>query len=254
MAASHRHLSSPLAILLFVMLPLLSGLALTWILAHNSDTSFADSSLVARGTQCGIDRWAVKTLSDPDASYVELNPVPTTVRELIGMKRPDPPPPDIDRHRIVPVEMTTYVTRALAIEFKPDSDNDTELLIADPDDINVTMVADFVYWGCVGAVDSRHREEFKIAFAQLHSLFGDKASPSIAVGGRTLTIADWFETLRPIPNAGGVSPSLPSAELTESALVEITGIGFFDWRERPLKGAAPNGIELHPVLSIRRVP
>lgn len=252
MATRHRHLSLPLATLIFVALPLLSGLAFTWFLARDSDQSLVDSSFVAHGTQCGIDRWAVKTLSDPDASYVKLTPVRTTVRELVRMERPDSPPPNIARHRIAPVELTTYVARALAVEFKPGSDNDTELIIADPGDFSVTMVAEFVYWGCAGAVDSRQREEFKIAFAQLHSLFGDKSSPSIAIGGRTLALADWFETLH--PNDGQLSPPpFPPFELTESALVEITGIGFFDWREHPLKGAAPNGIELHPVLSIRRV-
>jgi hypothetical protein len=34
--------------------------------------------------------------------------------------------------------------------------------------------------------------------------------------------------------------------------VEITGVGFFDF-EHGASGAAPNDIELHPVLDIRRV-
>jgi hypothetical protein len=35
-------------------------------------------------------------------------------------------------------------------------------------------------------------------------------------------------------------------------LVEVTGVGFFDF-EHGQNGVAPNAIELHPVLGIRRV-
>ncbi len=37
--------------------------------------------------------------------------------------------------------------------------------------------------------------------------------------------------------------------VTPGILVEVTGVGFFDFMHEQ-KGAAPNGIELHPVLGI----
>lgn len=258
MGALSRHLPIRLVTTLtFVSLPLLAGLALTWILSRNPPWLFDAPDFIAHGAQCGIDRLAVKTLSDPDATYLNLSPVRTTVRELVRLERPDSPPTDVDLHRIAPVELTTYLVRALAVEFKPDSDNNTELIIADPSDFSSTMLAEFVYWDCAGTVDSKYKEDFKIAFAQLHSLFGDRLSPSIALDGQTLTLADWFDPRSVGSNQAWPSGALPSrvppAELIESALVEITGVGFFDWRTRRVKGAALNGIQLHPVLSIKRV-
>lgn len=38
--------------------------------------------------------------------------------------------------------------------------------------------------------------------------------------------------------------------MTPGAIVEVTGVGFFDFMHEQ-RGAAPNGIELHPVLNIR---
>jgi hypothetical protein len=42
------------------------------------------------------------------------------------------------------------------------------------------------------------------------------------------------------------------AAVHPNAVLEIIGVGFFDFLHEQ-KGAAPNGIELHPVLSIRRL-
>lgn len=41
--------------------------------------------------------------------------------------------------------------------------------------------------------------------------------------------------------------------MTAGAVVEVTGVGFFDFMHEQ-RGIAPNGIELHPVLDIIRVP
>jgi hypothetical protein len=40
---------------------------------------------------------------------------------------------------------------------------------------------------------------------------------------------------------------------TSENLVEITGVGFYDFQHGQ-NGVAPNAIELHPVLAIRRMP
>jgi hypothetical protein len=52
---------------------------------------------------------------------------------------------------------------------------------------------------------------------------------------------------------GRVSLSWSWSQPVQSAdLVEITGIGFFDF-EHGQNGLAPNAIELHPVLENRRI-
>jgi hypothetical protein len=51
-----------------------------------------------------------------------------------------------------------------------------------------------------------------------------------------------LDTARP-----GTGPVLRAGDL-----IEITGVGFFDF-EHGQSGVAPNAIELHPVLDIRRV-
>jgi hypothetical protein len=47
-------------------------------------------------------------------------------------------------------------------------------------------------------------------------------------------------------------PGTTGPELKIGALIEITGVGFFDF-EHGQSGVAPNAIELHPVLAVRRV-
>jgi hypothetical protein len=44
-----------------------------------------------------------------------------------------------------------------------------------------------------------------------------------------------------------------SEPLSSADIVEISGVGFFDF-EHGQNGVAPNAIELHPVLAIRRIP
>ena len=55
-----------------------------------------DRTLQEAHIPCGVYRWRVKILADPDAEAVRFEPIGTTVREAIGFS----PPPDFDRkHR-----------------------------------------------------------------------------------------------------------------------------------------------------------
>jgi hypothetical protein len=49
----------------------------------------------------------------------------------------------------------------------------------------------------------------------------------------------------------GPNTGTPPPDLDRYATVEITGVGYWD-DEHGVEGAAPNSIELHPVLSVRR--
>lgn len=270
-AGPARRSSVASAISLVIVVPLVAGVALTVLLsvsipswlfreaAPGAARTLEPSTFTptAHPVACDGERWPVKTLSDADASRVVFTPIRTTVRELLRLKRPDSLAQDLYRHRIAPVEWTTYVIRALAVELRLDGDNDTRLIIADPADLHRTMITEFVYWGCAGAIDSKQKDTFKSAFEQLHFLFGDKLSPTFARDGQAFVLADWFKPTHLDRRTGrvisGPRGDPPPPELIESATVEITGVGFFDNSDHDSEGAAPSGIQLHPVLSVRRV-
>lgn len=60
--------------------------------------------------QCGVERWSVKTGTDPDAGLVNLNsPTATTIASLSIIATPGPLP---DNQRVQPTETTVWVLNA----------------------------------------------------------------------------------------------------------------------------------------------
>jgi hypothetical protein len=168
--------------------------------------------------RCGGERWAVKTLSDEDRGRVSPKRVLATVEELRKLA----PPPDLpaDR-RVPPVELTTYVVIGKVEGIQQMSDRDFHLVISDPRDPKLTMITELVDPECVRSMKSSEVVRFRRARQALISFFG-------------------------------VPRPYFTAERT-AQVVEITGVGFFDYIHCET-GAAPNGIELHPVLDIRLAP
>ncbi len=82
------------------------------------------------------------------------------------------------------------------------------------------MIAEIVDPGCSGAITSPEEHGFQ----QAREDFGRLDTPQIGKG--------------PILKPGD--------------LIEITGVGFFDFQHGQ-SGVAPNAIETHPVLDVRRV-
>jgi len=169
------------------------------------------------GYYCGTERWPVKTLSDEDRNRVNLKSVLSTVAALDALPRPALLP---DNRRAAPVELTTYTVRAVLLEIRDEADHDLHLVVADPSDRQKTMIAEIVDPGCSGAL----------------------VSPELADLRRARETFTQLDTAQP-----GKGPELGSGDL-----IEITGVGFFDF-EHGQSGAAPNAIELHPVLAVRRV-
>lgn len=164
--------------------------------------------------QCGVERWSVKTLSDPDASAVNFSPVDTSVADLRALPKPSSLP---STARIAPTELRTYRVTASVVEFKLEEDRDIHLVIVDPASSSATMIVEFPDADvCSGAVSSAEAGEMRMARAALIAAFG---TPS----------ASGFKTI--------------------SGTVTLTGVGFFDFLHGQT-GVAPNGIELHPVLSV----
>src|SRR3954451_14437573 len=97
----------------------------------HSRTIFCAVSLVTAMSlhaQCGNDRWPVKTTTDPDASLVSRQVVPTTIAYLRSIPAPRPLP---QANRVAPVEETIYSVTATLIAFKADDDSDYHLVLAD---------------------------------------------------------------------------------------------------------------------------
>jgi hypothetical protein len=169
------------------------------------------------GYYCGTERLPVKTLSDEDRNRVNLKPVPATVAALDALPRPALLP---DNRRAAPVELTTYTVRAVLLEIRDEADHDLHLVIADPGDQHKTMIAEIVDPGCSGAIASRDVADLRRVRENFDRTYNPPPGQKY-----------W-------PKPGDV--------------MEITGVGFFDF-EHGQSGVAPNAIELHPVLDVRRI-
>ena len=157
-----------------------------------------------------------------------------------------------------PVELATYAVRALAVKFKGEEDHDWHVIIVDPSDFSKSMVTEVVDPGCDGASRSRARVLFKQATDSLDRLYPAQMSPALVIKGQPYDMATslgFWSTWVTDDNRviAGPKRATPPPELLRYATVQITGVGFWD-DEHGVEGAAPNNIELHPVLDIRRVP
>jgi hypothetical protein len=162
-------------------------------------------------TQCGEERWAVKTLSDKRERLVHFKPKVTSVTLL---RKKHSPGVGQDTPRIKGVETTTWRIRVSLIEMKLEEDHDIHLVVSTPGRPAKTMITEFPDTTCNGAASSPKKAAMARARANLVA-------------------------------ACGSPPSSEFRHLTGSAT--LTGVGFFDIPHGQT-GVAPNAIELHPVL------
>jgi hypothetical protein len=168
------------------------------------------------------ERWSVKTGADPDAqALVGSTPQQTDIVTLIGQQVPTILPPD---GRSGGVENTVWQVDAMLLGYGLEQDQDYHLVLGDAN--GNTMIAEI---------------PDPTALAP-GSFFFDQ----ITAARQAFT--DHF-TLQ--PNARPLSEAaVAAAAFAEvSTPVSITGIGFFDFIHGQ-RGVAPNGVELHPVISI----
>jgi hypothetical protein len=90
---------------------------------------------------CGIERWAVKTLTDPGANAVNLTPVDSTVAQLVAFPAPVNP-----TDRVAPIETTTYRIKVSMDSFKMEADSDIHLAVHDQ--AGHTMIVEFPSPSC----------------------------------------------------------------------------------------------------------
>jgi hypothetical protein len=156
-------------------------------------------------------RWSVKTATDPLATEVRRR-ADATISELCALPRPY----RLSAYtpRLAPAEQTIYTVRALFLFYRAEEDGDIHVVLQDPKDESQTLVAE------IPDPAEAQGSPFAGEIARLRSGFERRSPPS------------------------------SSRRNGEQVLLEVTGIGFFDMRHGAL-GAAPNGIELHPLLDMK---
>lgn len=174
----------------------------------------------APADQCGSWRWSVKTLSDPKASQVNFSPVAKTIPLLYRLQ----PPANLrtSTPRTAPTEMQVYRVRARLKEYTREADHDFHVVIADRSNPDKTMVAEVVDPTCSGARDSPRVNALRAVRQKFIASYGEPSRGSF----------------RPVPG---------------QPLVILVGVGFFDQCgvQHTPRGAAPQCIELHPVVDVQ---
>jgi hypothetical protein len=171
-------------------------------------------TLLAQTTECpGVERWSVKTGTDPDAGLVNLNSFTrTTVENLRAIAKPSPTPPP--NSRIAPTETKQWVITGMLMQYKLEDDKDYHLVIKGTSgNTMITEIPSATSPPCVGSGSpflTRIQDARKEFDAKLHAT---------------------------------------TSFQTANVFVQITGVGMFDTLHGQT-GVAPNGIELHPVLDI----
>ena len=98
-------------------------------------------------SQCGVERWSVKTGTDPDAGLVNLSSsTSNTIATMRSWTAPNPIPAN---NRVSPYETTQWVLNATLTQYKLETDSDYHLVIQDAS--GNTMIAEIPSPNCVGA-------------------------------------------------------------------------------------------------------
>jgi hypothetical protein len=163
----------------------------------------------SKQTGCGGVRWSLKTLADPAGRALSLKPNPTTIRKLRRVHAPRLLGP----RRARGIERTTFRVTGRLVEMTLEEDLDINLVIADPK-TGATMIAAFPSSTCTTGATRKARAKMSRARSALIAACGAPTSSSQKLSGTG----------------------------------DITGVGFFD-PVRGQEGAAPSGLELHPVVA-----
>lgn len=113
------------------------------ITAWSAPQPLGDVETLGTGGRCGVERWAVKTLTDSAASKVSMKSKNATVEQLTALPVPSGFNPNAKR---LPPELQTYTVKARLLKFKEESDSDVHLVIAG--NSGRTMIAEIPDPGC----------------------------------------------------------------------------------------------------------
>ena len=231
-------------------------------------------------TKPGKERWPVKTGQDPDRDAVGKNIVngqdfgagivPATVEELISTPRPAGledatiDPPEFQSKRAGTVETTIWCVEGNITVLNQEADGDYHLVFQGAS--GATLVAEVPTPRTTFVGDSPWLENIKEARQAVDDKLIHTLSPRDFVlppGGKKLVPRNSLSGDLPLPRmasfsmpegfrtpAEGEDVQMPTFQTAvKPTAARITGVGFFD-RAHGATGAAPNVIELHPVLKI----
>jgi len=166
------------------------------------------------GLVCGEERWAVKTLSDPDVSRINLAQiVPTTISVLNAL------PPhciSLPENRMFAEEFQVFEVTGRVTIVRMEEDRDYHVVLADLSSPADTMITESPDPQCEGVVSS----------PQLSLLQNARQSLLAISGGR------------------------PASLMGQS--VRVQGVGFYDF-DHGQTGKSRSCIELHPITRVERV-
>lgn len=169
------------------------------------------------GTSCGVERWHVKTMSDPYAAQVNRNVQLVTVDTLVHAAVPSGLSSSSDNVRFAPWELQAVRVRGTIVGWKTETDNDYHIVISDLTNPSETMIIEPPSSACSGACTSGYGSLYQSARAAFVTCLGSPSSSFTAPG--------------------------------KTVVADITGVPMFDLLHGQT-GVAPNGIEIHPVLSV----
>ena len=112
------------------------------------------------GAQCGFERWPVKVLTDRDRALVDFKPADTTVTALNNLTQYNTHPYD---WRVKDEELRVYRVRARLVEMHDEADSDLHLVIAEPDQPDVSMIVEIPAPFCT--LGSGHESDYETARA-----------------------------------------------------------------------------------------
>jgi hypothetical protein len=203
---------------------------------ENEVTKLVREGFVAATGSCGVERWDEKTLSTVDPASAPIIAVQNEGRSVLT---------NIPNLRAMPVpggsaptglrvagsaeqeQWKLAGTHVIAYKLEADSDYHLELKSA----INgTTMIAEIPDPGCVS------NPAAKTLITQARNAFNTAVAPNAPTG--------YYQYLNPNPAPINGVPQPPGMRVT------LTGPAFFDFIHGQL-GVAPNGIEIHPVLSFK---
>jgi hypothetical protein len=96
-----------------------------------------NAALQKQRIPCGVYRWRVKILTDPDAGAIRFEPVDTTIHDLARLLRPGP-----DHRRRRAQEFSVYRVKAVVASIRTRLDQDLHLRLRDPDYPDAHLVAE----------------------------------------------------------------------------------------------------------------
>jgi hypothetical protein len=189
-----------------------AALAAAALAAAGLTLGIAPAQPAHAATTCGIWRWPVKTGSD--ATRFQVSPLIhyTSVGYLDGRSAPSSFTSYAQDHRIKIQEFKIWQVRATLVALKLEDDGDIHVRLSSS---GHNMIAEVPLGSCVSSASL-----WKTQIANARSYLTSRYSVSLY---------SWHYVYR---------------------TVTIRGLGFFD-EEHGVTGAAPNDIELHPVIHIR---